>query len=309
MTKRLLLIIPALLLALATGGYFYINAQVEAAVDARIDEFLASGDYQVLEYDSVRLTLRGEILLDNLHVIDDDGNDYLLDHIRVSELDLFNATPHHLLLTATGMHFPAGLPAFGNGSVRAWRTYLENAMEGDYLPVEIRYRYTFNPDDAARLDNDISVSLPGGFHLSSISTFHNLDLAAPDPGRGDTTTALQDADIPSATLALRDMGMVEDMLAIQGQDAGLDGEQYRQQLLAQLQTMVMFAPRQLQGMAQDYLVRFAEFLEGDKTLQVSIEPEFGGNVRQLQGEILGAFYIGNFSRIADLLHLEVETLP
>jgi hypothetical protein len=77
--------------------------------------------------------------------------------------------------------------------------------------------------------------------------------------------------------------------------------------LAQLQTMVLFSPQQLQPLAQRLLTSLAQFLEGEKTLKVSIAPEYGGNIQQLQGEILGAFYIGNFARIEELLNLEIET--
>jgi hypothetical protein len=118
---------------------------------------------------------------------------------------------------------------------------------------------------------------------------------------------MQDADIPSATIALRDLGIVDAMMGILGEESGISAGDYREQFLVQMQTMVLFTPQQLQPLAQRFLSSFAEFLEGEKTLQVSVTPEYGGNVQQLQGEMMGAFYIGNFARIEEMLNLEIET--
>jgi len=314
--KKLLVIIPSLLAALLAGGYLYANIRVKSLVDERIAGFVDSGQYQLLEYEDVALTHRGDIHLQSLHVIDAAGNDYVLDEIRVSNFDYFNPTPHHLQLTATGLRFPNGMPMLGNTTRPALDSYIGTRMNENTLPLEIHYQYDFVPEDQARLDSALSISLPASFRLSTSTIMHNIaldeinqysDNLSPTPA--PYTTLLARADIPSASIALQDQGLVRDMLAIQGQGLGMNADEYREQLLAQLQTMLLFTPRQLQTLAMDFLTRLSEFLEGGKTLQVSVTPEFGGNMQQLQGEILGAFYIGNFPRIIEVLNLEVETLP
>ena len=315
MRKKLLLAIPLALLILLAGGYFLAGARVQTLVDGRMAGLIASGQYRALDYQSLTLALNGDVVMQDLHVIDESGNEYILEDIRISELDYFSDMPRRLQVSAKGLRFPAGLPAFGDSPAPPLRIYLENRMQAGYLPLELNYRYALQPEDGNRLDSSISISLPDGFHLDSAAVMHHVVFETP-PGAGDGQPAvmpsysalLNDAEIPSASISLRDMGIVQDMLSIQGGDFGMDGDEYRTQLLAQLQTIVLFSPRQLQGLAQDYLGRIADFLQGQRTLRISIEPEFGGNVQQLQGEILGAFYIGNFSRIVEVLNLEVETL-
>lgn len=89
---------------------------------------------------------------------------------------------------------------------------------------------------------------------------------------------------------------------------GISGEQYRQQFLAQLQAAALFVPQQLQALALETLGKVAQFLEGGRTLRVSISPEYDGNYQQVQEEVMGAIFIGNFERVVEVLNLEVETL-
>lgn len=311
--KKLFVIIPLVILLALAGTWFYANQQVAALVDQRIMEFIDNGTYRSLDYEDVSVDLWGDIHLSNLHVIDAAGYEYILEDINITDFDYGNEQPHHLELTASGMRFPAGIPQFGNSPNRALNTYLETVMDADFLPMTFNYRYRYQPEAERQLDTGISFNLPGSFLLTSDSVMRNVSLeqftqqpqVAADPIQ--YSLLLQNADLPSADITVRDLGLVDAMMAIQGETLGMDAEDYRQQFLAQLQTMVLFTPQQLQPLAQRFLGSFAAFLEGEKTLRLSIEPEFGGNIQQLQGEILGAFYIGNFARIEEVLNLEIET--
>lgn len=311
--KKLLLILPVVLLLALAGTWFWGNYRVKALVDARIAEFIANGDYLALDYEDVGVDFSGDITLTNLHVVDTTGYEYVLDEILITNYDYANAQPHHLDLTATGMRLPGGIPQFGTSPNRALNAYMDSVMDEDFLPLTFNYRYNYLPDEEQQLDTAFSIALPGSFHLSSDMVMRNVSLeelsnqpqAAANPVQ--YSLMLQDADIPSADITLRDLGLIDAMMAIQGESLGMSAEDYHMQFLAQLQTMVLFAPRQLQPLAQRFLTSLAEFLDGEKTLMLSIAPEFGGNVQQLQGEIMGAFYIGNFARIEEVLNLEIET--
>lgn len=314
MTKKLILIVPLALIVLLTGAYLIINYSVKAMVDERMAEFVAGGYYQSLEYESVKLTFNGDIIMENLHVTDTVNNEYILESIQVSDFDYFNEFPHSLNLTAEGLRFPLGIPDFGNTPSTTWNNYLAGVMEDDYLPIVLNYQYTYSPQDNNAMDNAFSIALPGSFLLTTNSAMENISLDELDnialgPGTSATqySLSLQDSNILFASIALQDLGLVPALLTVQGEAAGLDPAEYRQQLLAELQTMVLFAPQQLQTLATNVVLNVAKFLEGDLTLNVSINPENGGNVQQLQGEIMGAFYIGNFNRIVEVLNLEIET--
>lgn len=314
MKKKLLIGIPAVLLVLLVGGYFLANYQVRAIVDAHISDFLASGDYQALDYEAVQLELNGDISLQNLHVIDSAGNEYILENIRVSNYDYFNPIPRHLDLVASGMRLPAGIPMFGQSPNRTLNAYLESIMTADHLPIELHYSYHYAPENNLQLDSSFSVELPDSLLLTSDSVMRNVPLEqfntgtpAPNANPVQSSMLIQNADIPSARVALQDLGVVAAMMAIQGEALGISADDYRQQLLGQLQAMALFVPVQLQTLAQDLLVNLVVFLEGGSTLRFSIAPEYGGNVQRLQGEVMGAFYIGDFARIVELLNLEIET--
>jgi len=102
--------------------------------------------------------------------------------------------------------------------------------------------------------------------------------------------------------------MVEAISALQGAALGTSGDEYRQQLLEQLQAAALFVPPRMQALAQDLLGNFAEFMTGEKTLQISITPQYNGNIQQLQLEIMAALYTGNIGRIAELLQLDIQTV-
>ncbi|MFT5321328.1 MAG: hypothetical protein ACI934_001478 [Pseudohongiellaceae bacterium] len=333
MTKKLLIIIPSALLVFAGAVYAFANYKVKTVVDTRITEMIENGDYLALEYASVGIKLNGDIVMNNLHVTDLNRNEYTLLDIRISDYDYFNPVPGHLNLSVRGLRFPADLPFFTNSSGNSLNNYLSAIMVEETLPLEISYRYDYHPEDESRLQNIFRAALPGSFSLTSNLVMTNLPMEAlkQNPASAPANSSnmstmptmsilstmstlstlsalIKNADIPNASMTLEDLGIVDAILKIQGDALGISSEEYRQQLLVQLQTVALFVPQQLQTLAQDFLGSFTEFLDGEKTFQLSIAPEYGGNIQQLQGEIMGAFYIGNIPRITELLNLDIETL-
>lgn len=311
--KKTLQVIPLVLLVAVCGIWFYARQQVKSVIDQRIEELMANGDYQALDYESLALELNGDFHITNLHVVDAIGNEFILEEIHITEYDFSNEFPHHMTLTASGIRLPAGMPQFGNSANQSLNTYLDRIMDEDFLPLSLNYHFEYMPDTVPQMDATFGINLPGSFNLTTDSVMRNISLeefktrpqVATNPLQ--YSMLLQQAAVPSASMTLQDLGIVDAMMAIQGESLSMSADDYRQQFLAQLQTMVLFAPRQLQPTAQRFLNSFANFMAGGKTLQVSLTPEFGGDIQQLQAEIMGAFYIGNFARIEELLNIEITT--
>ncbi len=315
MTKKLFLIIPGIIILILGAAYFVANYHLKTVVDLRVEELIASGDYQEITYESIAIEFNGEIALDNLYVIDSNRNEYILENIRISEFDYFNEVPHHLHLTASGLRFPAAAPTFGAGPDNLLNNYIVTMMEQDLLPLSMNYRYDFDPEDNDRMDIDADISLPESFFLGAKVQIQNIPMEelnknSPDNANepGNVSFLLQNADIPAASITLRDEGMIANITTLQGDALGIGGDEYRQQLLEQLQAMALFVPPQMQSLAQDLLSNLAEFMAGEKTLRVSITPQYNGNIQRLQLEGMAAFYTGDIGRIAELLQLDIETI-
>ncbi|MDC1529368.1 hypothetical protein N8600_10040 [Gammaproteobacteria bacterium] len=315
MNKNHLLIIPGVIIFILGATYFFANYRLKTVVDLRVEELIASGDYQEITYDSVAIQFNGEIALENLYVIDSNRNEYILENIHISEFDYFNQVPHHLHLSAQGLRFPAVAPTFGDSTDNLLNNYIATMMDQDLLPLSMNYRYDFDPEDSDRMDINADLSLPNSFFLSMEAQIKNVPMEGLDENAPDNASQpygvsvlLQNADIPAASIALRDDGMVANISALQGSALGISGDEYRQQLLQQLQAAALFIPPQMQSLAQDLLSNFAEFMTGEKTLRVSITPQYNGNIQRLQLEVVAAFYTGDIGRIAELVQLNIETV-
>jgi hypothetical protein len=315
MRKKVLLIIPATIAVIAVGLIVVANYLVRNLVDERMDGFVTAGYYQTLEYDSLSVKWNGNIIMQNMHVVDIEANEYVLEEILISNFDYFHEVPHRMNLTANGLRFPAGIPEFGNSTSNSWNSYLTRVMEDDFLPIILDYRYAYNPDDDFKLDNAFRLELPDSFILTTDSvmtdiSLENLNDVAMGPGTSATqySMSIQEGKIVSAALALEDLGLVNALMTVQGEAAGVDADDYRQQLWAQIQTMVLFAPQQLQSLAQELAANIGVFLEGDNTLRFSIAPESSSSILQLQADVMGSFFIGDFQTIAETLGLKIESL-
>jgi hypothetical protein len=315
MRKKILISIPVAIVIIAVGVIVVANFLMRNLVDERIDEFIAAGYYQSLEYDSLRVQWNGNIEMQDLHVVDTTANEYILEEILISNFDYFHKVPHKMNLSARGLRFPIGIPEFGNAPGNSMNSFMAGVMENDFLPVILEYRYTYSPNDNFQLDNAFRLELPDSFILTTDSVMtdiplEDLDDVAMGPGTSATqySMSVQEGKIISAAIALEDLGLVNALMTVQGEAAGVDADEYRQQLWAQIQTMVLFAPQQLQSLAQELAANIGVFLEGDNTLSISIAPDSTGSIRQLQADVMGSFFIGDFEAIATALGLKIESL-
>jgi hypothetical protein len=84
-------------------------------------------------------------------------------------------------------------------------------------------------------------------------------------------------------------------------------EEYRTLLVSQAQNFYLFLPTTGQNFAKLAGAEMAEFLEGGKTISVSLAPEYGGNLQRLQADVMGAVFTGDYDKISELLHAEIIT--
>jgi len=64
----------------------------------------------------------------------------------------------------------------------------------------------------------------------------------------------------------------------------------------------------VQELARDAGNQLAEFLQGGRTLTLTLEPQFNGSIEQLQPQIMGAVFTNNINAVVELLNLELTTL-
>ena len=95
------------------------------------------------------------------------------------------------------------------------------------------------------------------------------------------------------------------MIATAAEQNGVAPEDFRTLLVSQVQNFYLFLPQTAQGLAMSAGAEIAKFLEGGKTLSLSIAPEYGGNIKQLQEEIMGAVFTGDYNKVSEVLHLEI----
>lgn len=318
MLKKLLLVTPLVLLLVVAGLWLLANQRARAAVDSRIEQMLATGAYEDISYGDLQVHLNGNISLSDLRVVNAAG-EFVFQDIEVSEFEYAAAVPRNLEVKVRGVKLPADLAALAPGNGSALPGLLDELTVDEVLPLEIDYLHSYAPEQQFQLDSDLRVALPGALTLQVNSQTRNLDLQSyTDLGTLDTDPAvaqlqmmdrLQELEIASATLSVQDQGVVDAMLADMARQYGSTPEDMRTLLTSQVNNLYLFAPQNVQQLAMDAGAQLASFLEGDKTLSVSVTPQLQGRLSLLQTELMAAAFIGNFARMAEVLELSISTAP
>lgn len=313
MKKTTFLVLAAVLFAGAGASYFYFNKTAQATVDKNFERMVASGSYDKIEYDDFEVDVFGNIAMTNLLMVKA-GQEIVLKDIAVTNLDYKNEIPHTIAVKISGMEFPGGIPFMGDDALGR---YLQSLMPTDVLPIEIEYSYEYAPENAYQVDSKVRVRLPEAFTLDVTGTLRNVELESlvdnsnldPDPAVAQLQMMqkLGNAAIPVAHWNLRDEGIVDALIAVNAEETGQPVEAVREAMKSQMRDMYLFLPQAAQGFGMTTGIQLAAFLDGGKTLSINLAPEYEGNIQQLQQEITGAAFTGNFARIAELLHLEILT--
>lgn len=313
MLKKILSILLVAVISLG-GGYFYLRHAIEAEVERTLQRVAEAGGYQSISYEGMRLSLNGDITLDNLLLLGEENQEYLWHTVVISDYDWFNDVPRHAMITARGLEFPRGLQ-LQRETGQVLRQYLAARMENGALPLTLRYQYTYDPESAGHIQGNMSLDLERAARVDFSSVIRGIPLESlfsmeesnPEAARLRLISYLFDARIPKASMKITDHGMVDAMIERAAAENNLPPDQFRQSLIAQAQNLHYLAPQSLQGFARDAGGEIARFLEGSRALSISLEPEHDGHVQQLQTEIMAAFLSQQFGRIIELLNLNVST--
>lgn len=312
MVKKLSLALLAVAVAAAGGAYFLVNREVASQVDTMIAQAMEGGAYEEISYGSVNMALDGDIRLKDLRVRDLQQQEYIVEELIVSDYDTAHEIPWFVNLQARGFRFTGELPYIDADRAPALHAYIDSLREGETLPLVVDYRYRYTPEDGSLLESDFGFSLEKAVSGSFSSTLRNVPLeqffaggADPALARMRLLSSLSAADIPHARLVLEDRGAVQAMMDANAAEANVPPEEFRARLISQAHNLHLFVPPQVEEPARQAGEQLGRFLEGGRTLEISLDPAFGGDMRQLQPELFAAFFSQDYARMVELLNLRI----
>lgn len=312
MKKKLLIAVPLVVLLAVLLVYGAVYFRVKQLVDAQLQELVASGLYQTADYDQLSVSPLGNMQLGNLHLQQPDM-EIIINDVTVSNVDLFHEVPWHLQVAVDGIRFPAGLPDLSGSGNPMLETLLSDLVQEDTLQLHVEYAYRYNPTQSEQLISSGKLVLPNYFELSGESETRNIPLGefaalnAADPAAASALQAelLQKAALPRANLRLQDSGLVEVLTAIMAESSGMPAAALHDQLKSQLQNYYLFLPANFQNFGRQVGVQLAEFMDGNRSMTLTITPAFNGELAQLQPEVMGLVLTGDVDKAVELLQLEI----
>jgi len=316
MKTTVIAVTAATIITAGAGGLYYVDQRIRGEVDARLAAAVASGQYEALHYEALGYGFDGSINISGLH-IQQLGTQYRLDQIKVSKLDYRENFPREVQVSIRGLSFPAGLPDLSATENVQLGALLSRIATDDSIALELDYNHNYQPDQAHQLDSSVSLRVPALMNMGFSSSVRNLPIdtlsGGPDTD-SDSTTAEQawlqlmsEAELPSLQLSMQDLGLVQSMMEIGGMQFNATPEDYRNMLASQARNAYLFLPQNAQQLGMDAGAELAEFLEGGRTLTLTLEPQFNGRIEQLQTRLMGALLIGDFKGMAELLNLQLKS--
>ena len=312
--KKVLIALPIIVVVALLGVYFYANQQTENQIDIYIERAIASGAYKDIQYESADFDMDASILISGLRVTDAMDFQYTVDELEISEMDFFNEFPHTINLSARGFAMPTGLPALDNSMLTPeMQNFLATFDGSESVPATINYNHQYDPDNSNLFNSTMSIGLTDAFNLAMNTTTRNISyetlsqITDPIAAEAAAMNALMNAEIPELGFSFSDFGLVETLLSNQAVQEGKSVDQVRQELISITQSLFLFAPADLQAIVIDLGNDFASFMEGNKTFNFAIHPDFSGSIQQLQVPIMSAFFAGEYGQIVDLLNIEFST--
>ena len=317
--KKPLIGLSVAVIAVLFGLFFYANRETENQIDLYIERALVTGDYKDIQYESAGVGLDATIFVNGLNVTDTLGIQTRIDSLEISDMDFSNEFPNSLSLSASGFSFPLGIPGMKNFDASTVAPGMESFFEAIFstesIPATIDYSHEYQPDNSNLFSNVLAFSLPNAFSLSMITTTRNINYEevnqiaksfdTNDPAILEAFTAiLMNAEIPEISYTLSDLGFVQTLLQEQAIEQGKSIDLLRQELISMTQSLLLFAPAGVQAIAVDLSNDLISFIEGNKTFNFAIRPEFSGNIQKLQAPILSAIFTGDYEEIVKLLNIE-----
>lgn len=311
---KTLIIVPIVLVAALGALYFYANLETENQLDQYIERVIASGSYQDIQYEDAEFGVNGTITIDGLSVTDNSGFQYTIDQLQITQMDFLNVFPHSINVRAEGFRFPQGIPELRSAMLTPELANYIAMLDGtESIPVAMNYRHEYDPANNDEFSSTVDVSMPNSFVMSFNATTRNIpyeslnQIADPAEAQAMMGNAMFNAEIPQLGFSFTDSGALDAYLQSQASQQGRSADILREELTSMTQSLFLFAPADLQGMAIDLGNELSSFMEGNKTFNLSVQPDFEGSVQQLQTPIMSAFFSGEYAQIADLLNIEFYT--
>jgi hypothetical protein len=316
MKTTVIAVTAATIITAGAGALYYVDQRIRGEVDARLAAAVASGQYEALYYEGLGYGFDGSINISGLH-IQQLGTQYRLDQIKVSKIDYRENFPREVQVSIRGLSFPAGLPDLSATENVQLGALLSRIATDDSIALELDYNHNYQPDQAHQLDSSVSLRVPALMNMGFSSSVRNLPIdtlsGGPDTDSNSTTAEqawlqlMSEAELPSLQLSMQDLGLVQSMMEIGGMQFNASPEDYRNMLASQARNAYLFLPQNAQQLGMDAGAELAEFLEGGRTLTLSLEPQFNGRIEQLQTRLMGALLIGDFKGMAELLNLQLKS--
>lgn len=317
MKIKVFLGLSLVLLLSAAGLWFWIDYRIHSEVDTRLQAAVDSGRYEALEYEDLHFNLKGEVRLENFSV-QQQGFEYVLGEVQLRNMDYDNAFPRHVDVSVSGLRFPDGLPQAADGENDTLQRLLAHVTDDGSIPLQINYSHQYDPDNAWQLDTRSDISVPGLLQLGLNSRMRNLSVeslgaleqeALTDPAvvQSRLLPLINDAEFSSLQMVLQDSGIVQAMMEVGGAELNAPAEDYRTLVTSQIRNAYLFLPTGVQDFAQQAGEELATFLEGNRTLTLSLEPAFEGRIEQLMPQISASIFTGDFAKVVELLNLELHT--
>ena len=312
--KKILVIVPIILIAAAAGLYFYANLETENQLDIYIERAIASGSYKAIQYESADFGVDGTITITGLNVTDASDFNYVIDQVQLSDMDFLNPFPRSIAIRASGFSFPQGAPDIETPLMGPELENFMGMLNGSQsVPIELEYAHQYDPRNNDQYNSAINVGMPDSFSFSLTTEtrhipYETLSLIT-DPAAAESAyaAALLTAEIPALSISLTDLGLLNGLLEAQAREQGRSTDAIRNDLMAMTQSLFLFAPPDLQALAIDLGNELSLFLEGNKTFNLALRPDMSGSVQQLQAPVMGAFFNGDYAQIVDLMNLEFST--
>lgn len=312
--KKILIALPVFIIIAIAGLYFYANMQTDSQIDLYIERAIASGAYKDIQYDSADIAVDGTITVTGLNVTDAADIQYLINKVEISDMDFLNVFPNSIAISASGFSFPNGLPDLDTSTLPAqWDSLLDTIDTTQNVPVTITYRHQYDPADNNLFSSEISFGLPDSFDFSMDSTTRNIpyetlsQISDPEAAQAAMMAYLMNAEIPELSFSVSDFGLLEALLTNQAMQQGRNVDMIRQEIMSMTQSLFLFVPADLQATAIDLSTELSSFMEGNKTFNLSMHPDFSGSIQQLQVPLMAAFLAGEYGQIVDILNIEFNT--
>lgn len=304
---------------IAAGGIgFYshtINAKAKDALDGYVEDLKASGQFSDVSYESVNASFGGDLEIKNFTMTPSAGEDSVtFKSIKVDNIDYGHETPHHMNVNIEGLKIPENVQEQLKADNTPVAAYFKSIGVEDTVPLAINFSYDYDEANEQTQDSELSMGIAkfGRYEFKSttknipIDFYKNSDNSDPMLMQMQVMNMLNTASFPSISMAYTDEGGLNDILDIMANEMSVERDEYKQQISSQAQMMAeMFIPPGMEAFKLNALTQLDSFLEGDKSLQISLNPEHGGSFQELQPIVMEAVMKQDYQAVIDLLKLDI----